>query len=186
MIEVIAEHSVDTFYLKEKSKILDAGCRGFEFTYALRKMGHSVWPIDCDDTLGSIDYYHCALTDKDGFTYLLRTNDSQAIRVTKVLTEEKVITRNLDSISKEFQISFWDLIKLDIEGSEYEVIMSLEKAPAKQISIEFHLHTGIYGFYEMNLMEDKLKGLGYKAVKHELTEQHGAGKNYWDSLFILQ
>jgi len=78
------------------------------------------------------------------------------------------------------------VIKIDIEGSEYEVIMSLEKAPAKQLSIEFHLHTGVYGHYEMTMMEDKLKALGYYPAQHERTSEHGAGFNYWDSLWILK
>ena len=79
----------------------------------------------------------------------------------------------------------WDVIKMDVEGAEYEIIMAQEKAPTKQWSIEFHLHTGIYTQKEMIEMEKKLMLLGYTAIQHELKAEHGAGYNYWDSLFVL-
>ena len=75
---------------------------------------------------------------------------------------------------------------MDVEGAEYEIIMSQYEAPAKQWSIEFHLHTGIYTQKQMKEMETKLFDLGYEAAHHKLTEEHGAGYNYWSSLFILR
>lgn len=92
----------------------------------------------------------------------------------------------LESFSKMVGIEFWDLIKMDIEGSEFNVIMSMTRPMAKQLSIEFHLHTDAYAQIGMQLMERQLKNLGYESVSHKLTEQYGAGYNYWDSLFILK
>jgi hypothetical protein len=56
---------------------------------------------------------------------------------------------------------------------------------ANQITIEFHLHTGQYGVDAVDSAIEKLKSLGYKILSHELTPQHGAGLNYWSSLFAL-
>ena len=82
-------------------------------------------------------------------------------------------------------MKYWDLIKVDIEGAEYEAIMALTKAIAKQISIEFHLHTGIYQEAQVEEMVAHLEKLGYTTVSHEKTSDHGLPPNYWSSLFIF-
>lgn len=188
-IEIIAEHSLIKSLLSTRGFIMDVGCRGFQFRDAMKAMGHKVYAIDCDkldDPLN--EYYRFALSDHTGFEFIHRSDDPQATKVKKVGTDEKIECMTIESFSKIRGPlhAIWDLIKLDIEGSEYEVIMSLTKAPAKQLSIEFHLHTGVYGSYEMVMMEDKLKALGYEFVQHDYTEQYGAGFNYWNSLFVLK
>jgi len=65
-------------------------------------------------------------------------------------------------------------------------LLAFVEPPAKQLSIEFHLHTGVYSYPEVALMVGKLKSLGYEVIRHELESRHGAGKNFWDSLFILR
>lgn len=184
-LERIHEHTVDTSLLPDGANILDIGCRGFLFTNYFNAIGgYNVYPVDID-YLGPEGYFQVAICDYNGFCTTIKTSDSQATRISKGRVGN-IHCRTLESFMKDVKIKFFDLIKIDVEGSEYEIIMSLDKAPAKQLSIEFHLHTGIYGYYEMTMMEDKLKALGYYAVQHELTEEHGAGKNYWDSLWILK
>ena len=179
----IAEHSVDLSLLPEKANILDIGCFGFAFTDAMRALGHTVFPVDIQ--LLDKEYFHCAISDYIGFCNAkMIGNDLQATRM--VRASSGIPCWTLEAFSDNQNIPFWDLIKIDVEGSEYEIIMSLSKAPAKQLSIEFHLHTQVYGQIEMRMMEDKLKALGYEAVSHDYTAQHGAGFNYWDSLFILK
>lgn len=188
-IETVAEHSFIPSLFTIGTKVLDAGCRGFQFAKEMERFKCRVWCIDADkievDEMGMYDML--ALSDFTGSGYLVKSDDKQATRIQKQpVTDYIVPCTTLKSLSVFYGVDFWDLIKLDIEGSEYEVIMSLEKAPAKQLSIEFHLHTGIYGHNEMTMMEDKLKALGYDFVQHEATERYGAGKNYWDSLFVLK
>lgn len=183
-MEVIAEHSVDLSLLPEKAKILDIGCLGFGFTDAMVALGHYVASVDIQMLPGGRDYFHCGISDYIGFCELeMVGTDIQATRL--VRSSRGIPCWTLEAFSQNHGVSFWDLIKIDVEGSEYEIIMSLEKAPAKQLSIEFHLHTGVYGQTEMLMMEDKLKSLGYEAVSHEYEERHCAGKDYWNSLFIL-
>lgn len=193
MIKTVAEHSFDESLIPQSGGIiLDLGCRGFQFKDYF-KSPHKVISVDIDDLIGS--YYHVAITDFNGTIAVERFSDPQATRVNKkmtvVPTPEEQPTRSvpcytLDSFLKYIEIDFVDLIKMDIEGSEYQVIMSMDRPMAKQLSIEFHLHTGQYSQYEMTLMEDKLKALGYIAIQHEMTDRHCAGMNYWDSLFILK
>ena len=183
MITVIAEHSVDLDLLQKESKVLDIGCRGFLFTDEMTRLGYNVFPVDIDQLPENRPYYRVAITDYDGKCGIHYENDKQATRI-KEGTEASCFT--LESFSSACGVDVWDLIKIDIEGAELQVIQSLKKAPAKQLSIEFHLHTGIYGVNEVRLMEAKLSALGYQTVSHEMTAQHGAGMNYWDSLFILK
>lgn len=189
MKTVISEHSVDLNLLPPQSSILDLGCRGFMFTHAMRNKGHHVWPVDMDHLAEGQAYYQAAVSNKDGKVGILTSNDPQATRIGPVSDGIAVIkSYTLHSLTEMFlgKRRRWDLIKMDIEGAEFEVIMSMDRPYATQLSVEFHLHTKIYGQVEMRLMENKLEGLGYKTVSHEYTEMHGAGNNYWDSLFILQ
>lgn len=179
-IQVIAEHSVNMDLLPEKSNILDAGCRGFEFTDYFRDLGHNVRAFDIDNFPGK-NYYMTAITGRTGRVGVKRFSDKNA---TKVCKGDDVCSETIENITKICQLDLWDLIKLDIEGSEKEVIMSLNKAPAKQLSIEFHAHCA-YGLEEIDKQVDKLISLGYDAVQHTIEKRHGLGFNAWDSLFIL-
>lgn len=181
-IETIAEHSVDVDLLPENAKILDLGCLGFLFTDEMRRLGHTVMSVDIQK-LDREDYFQIAISDKVGRVGVKRTKDAQAATITD---GDEIMCMDLNMLMLLSRVDFFDLIKIDIEGSEYEVIMSLDKAPARQISIEFHLHTGVYGENEMLLMENKLLYLGYFPVQHDKTKQHGLSYNYWDSLWILQ
>ena len=184
--QVIAEHSVDLSRLPEKANILDLGCRGFAFTHAMREMGHHVVPIDIDRLHDGQAYYQCAISDHDGKVAVLKSKDPQATRIDPD-HEGSIPCYTLETLTGNFlnKNQIWDLIKIDIEGAEYEVIMSMDRPMAKQLSIEFHCHTGQINQQQMTEMENKLKNLGYEAVSHSQSQQHGAGWNYWDSLFIL-
>lgn len=180
-IETVAEHSYCPDLLPENANILDLGCRGFLFTNYFRGNGHNVIAVDID-SFERTDYKQIAIAGHNGLVGIERGNDPQG---TRVKPGQEIPSLTLERFILIQEIEF-DLIKMDIEGSEYDVIMSLTKAPAKQLSIEFHLHTGVYGLAEVNEMVNKLESLGYKIMQHERTKAHGCGENYWDSLFILQ
>jgi len=185
--KLIAEHYVQLDKLRSPANILDLGCRGFEFTNYFDQRGDYVLPVDMDDRLlKDRKYLTLAISDYNGVTGIRRTNDPQATSM-KIDTHGEVVNvATLEALSAEVKVPYWDLIKIDVEGSEYQIIMSLKEALAQQISVEFHLHTGIYTQYHVDQMVNKLLSLGYKIVVHELTNQHGAGFNYWSSLFIRE
>jgi hypothetical protein len=182
IISEIHEHSVALNLLPPKANIIDIGCRNFLFCNYMRSLGHVVAPVDIDAFHNEV-YYRIAITGKDGRVGIHYSNDPQATRIKE---GDELLSMRLDTFMNSLGFDFCDLVKIDVEGAEYEIIMSLKKAPAKQLSIEFHLHTGIYGQSEMMIMESKLKSLGYTFAQHELTEAHGAGLNYWSSLFVLR
>lgn len=187
MIEVIAEHSVDLSLLPEKANILDLGCRGFLFFDELTRRGHYVAAIDVDKLDTYKPYAQAAVTSVNGgYVDIVKSKDPQGTTVKQSSIPTDVRSYTINGLCGVFGIQFWDLIKIDIEGSEYEVIMSLTEPPAKQLSIESHLHTGIYGDAQVKEMEDKLLSLGYFPVKHDKTQAHGMGWNYWDSLWVMK
>jgi hypothetical protein len=181
-IEIIAEHSVDLDLLPEKAKILDLGCRGFLFTDELRRLGHNVLAVDCDK-LEREDYFQIAISNKVGRVGIKRSNDPQA---TMIVEGSEVMCMDLKMLMLTARVEFFDLIKMDVEGAEYEVIMSMDRPYANQLSWEAHLRTGVYTMKEVDQMVSKLISLGYTPVKFELTKMHGLAANYWDNLFILK
>lgn len=182
-MKIIAEHKVDLKLLPERANILDLGCRGFEFTNYFRLKGHSVYPVDIDELDTDEKYFRVGITDINGKMGVQKSNDPQATTLTQ---GNDIVVYTLETFSALNGINKWDLIKMDVEGSEFNIIMGMTRPMATQLSIEFHLHTGVYSEIGMQLMERQLKALGYEIVSHELTNQHGAGFNYWDSLFILK
>lgn len=185
MIKVIAEHSVDLSLLPERANILDLGARGFLFTRAMMERGHHVFPVDADHLNEGHAYYQCAVSDYDGTAGTKKTADPQATTISK--HSGVVPCYTLTTLTQKLiGNNRWDLIKMDIEGSEKDVILSLDRKIATQLSIEFHLHTGKQTEADVEAMVAKLTSLGYKAVSHKKTSQHGAGLNFWDSLFVLE
>lgn len=186
-IQTIAEHKVAIDLLPEKANVLDLGCRNFIFCNEMRRLGHTVYPVDVDLLEGytpSKDYLRVAITGKaEQRVGIKRTNDPQA---TSIIEGDEIWTHTIESFSELAKVAFWDLIKMDVESSEKEIIMSMDRPMGTQISIEFHCHTGLYGLDTVKILVDKLSSLGYYAASHELTKQHGLGENFWDSLFILK
>lgn len=183
----VAEHYVAISELRSPANILDLGARDFNFTRYFDARGDYVLPVDIDPSLGNErPYLNYAVSNFNGICGIKRTADAQATRMTRTISGniENAECVTLERLLEITTVPYFDLIKMDIEGAEYEVIMSLTKAPAKQISCEFHIHTGAYSQPDVAIMVAKLHSLGYKTVTHELTNQHGAGLNFWSSLFI--
>ena len=76
----------------------------------------------------------------------------------------KVQMQNLETICKELGHSSIDVLKMDIEGSEYDIIPYLlnMKIPIEQLLIEFHHRFFEDGFSENKKVLEMLKDNGYK------------------------
>lgn len=187
-LQVIHEHTVDMDLLRtEPNEVIDIGCLGFGFTEFFDRRGDIVYPIDIQELKGR-HYDRVAITSYTGDIGVKVMGDAQATKVTKRQTESSytVPCYTLEDYMAKNGIEFADLIKIDCEGSEMEIILSLEKAPARMLSIEFHCHTGAYSKADVYKMVLWLESLGYKTVQHNYESRHGAGFNFWDSLFIHQ
>jgi len=195
-IKILGEHSIDVDLLTG-GICIDVGCRGFQFSEAMRDLGCSVHAYDIEPMTPpeGVRFGEVAVLDRSGLARYTDTKDQQA----KYVSEAgfAVECRDINSIiehcwcetDKEI-----DILKLDCEGSEYFILKHLhcyvqpKENPLacypRQLSIEFHMHChrALHDQYYEKCMQNLLKH--YVPVKHELTQAHGAGWNYWDSLWI--
>ena len=76
----------------------------------------------------------------------------------------RVQVKGLDSILAELGHNNIDVLKMDIEGAEYEVIEGLEHSPIrpKQILVEFHHRFPSVGVTKTRDAVRRLRGLGYR------------------------
>lgn len=81
-------------------------------------------------------------------------------------TEERFPVKRLSTIMRELGHGHIDLLKLDIEGSEYRVLNDIGNIGAKQILIDFHAKGVSAGFKCWKLKKAKIQLFlrGYRAV----------------------
>lgn len=128
---------------------------------------------------------------KDKIRFYL-SNNSEANSIYKPisnkygLTNQEIYTKmiDIDSIFSSFKIKEVDLIKMDIEGAEWDILKNFSKKDfdrVNQISVEFH------DFFNPSLREkseiciEKLKGLGYSFISKK--GRYMWGTPYKDCLF---
>lgn len=185
-IKQIAEHSVDVDLLTG-GICIDVGCRGFQFSEAMRDLGCEVVAIDIEnlDAPRGIFFLKYALSDRDGaLLHYKDTNDQQAKHISD--TGIPICSHDLNWFYEHTaKRKIVDVLKLDIEGSEYLVLSDPKFLPIpRQISVEFHehCHKDLHDKYFNTCMENLLKY--YEPVQHERYAAHGAGMNWWNSLFV--
>lgn len=179
MIQTIEEHSVDVDLLHKGSTVLDAGCRDFTFTDAMIKLGCNVYPVDID-LFPDRHYYRLALSDSDGTCGIVHTSDPQGKHI---CTGNELNMMTIKSFSDLVGINKWDLIKLDIEGSEINILKYAVHPIARQLSVEFHSHCGNQPQIELDKLIDYLSEW-YDVYNRNWENRYSAGYNYWDILFI--
>lgn len=185
MVEKIAEHYVDTSLLNG-GICIDVGCLGFEFSSEMKRRGLKVYAFDLAEMLEpeGVHFIKAAVRPKSGRIGIVKTADRQGWWVTEVSSSYPV---EAIALSKVYELAggIIDCLKIDAEGSEYQLLSDENFKPIpKQISVEFHMHCcrSIHDIYYEKCMENLL--MHYKPVVHELTEAHGLGFNYWSSLFV--
>ncbi|MDX9697931.1 MAG: FkbM family methyltransferase [Bacteroidales bacterium] len=86
-------------------------------------------------------------------------------------TTIKVPVKSLEEIMSNLSHSQIDILKMDIEGSEYEVIDCVidKKIPVKQILVEFHHRFPAIGIAKSKIAINKLNLAGYKIFHVSVT-----------------
>lgn len=193
-IKILGEHSVDTDLLTG-GVCIDVGCRGFEFSKWMFSLGCHVWAFDLEEMevppLAKMtgptrfEFIQAAVTVDGRTVKYVDTKDPQAKYLNDDRGTVEVWSESIYSLYRRLEGANLDILKLDCEGHEYFLLSDKDFVPkARQISVEFHMHChrALHDQYYDKCMEHLLKY--YEPVKHELTQAHGAGWNYWDSLFI--
>lgn len=82
-------------------------------------------------------------------------------------------------------IAHFDLIKLDCEGSEFQILENLWAPIATQITVEFHDFSQLSKWNELYYAWLWSQLPWYRVVQHELTKQ-GDHLGHWDSLLVAK
>lgn len=184
------------------SKVLDVGCRKFGFSNPLAALGCQVVALDPDDAVSlpvpkpkNISYLRFALVDREAqrLQKLIKWSYGEGNHLESIKgevppdhTKQVVQCRTIEEISEYCKIDFWDIVKLDCEGAEYQVLLDWPGPIANQITVEFHEHTGANS-KGVKMYEDIIEHLSqwYRTEQHERTVINNIA-NYWDSLFVLK
>ncbi len=205
-LRALSGHTVDLDRLPSHPVVLDVGCRGFDFTadiLALRP-GARIVAIDPDPIIERPDwlpvrcnFLKLALVhdkrDTSGYASY-STGEGNMLTDLDKYYDAKMLTvgcDNIVSVMDSVKVTHWDLVKLDCEGSEFDILANWPGPIADQISVEFHdgHPTKEYGphreqrdRYFADLWLRSLKD--YRIIQHEISKQ-GEWYGHWDTLLTL-
>jgi len=195
--------------------ILDAGCRGFsldDFFYS--KLSTRVINVDIDDlenglpfeidpvqktiravfsphgknNMSKTSYFKLGISNYNGLGEVKPCAiDPQATELISSKSPEiPVYVYTTERLKQLLNIEWWDFIKLDVEGEEYQILETGLHPMATQVSVEFHEHTArAIGKEKLDELLDKLS-IWYYIYNRNWESRHGAGFNYWDVLLIAK
>lgn len=205
-IQTFGEHSLDRDQIEAGGWIADVGCRRFDFSRAVVPLGCKVLALDPgtidDPQIDGVRFLNMALvadpnlrTDElyefggGAGSYLGHLGTQAKAKAIK----KTVRCIDINALMQQFEIQRFEAVKLDCEGSEYEILLRWPGPIAKQLSVEFHdFHESkrpkplerMGEYYDAMLAHI---GQWYDVVKHEQTSiRNIATPNYWDSLFVLK
>ncbi len=202
----LSGHTVDVDRLPEAPMVLDVGCRGFDFTADILRLRPKarVIAMDPDPIIERPDWLpvRCSFAQ----TALVHDNriasgyasystgegnmltDADSYYEAKML---RVVCMNITDLMWASKIERWDLVKLDCEGSEFDILANWPGPIADQISVEFHDgHPDLEGPHRFERtgyfahLFTKLERMGYGLLQHEMSKQ-GDWYGHWDTLLTL-
>lgn len=203
----LAEHTIEETIIDENGYILDLGCVNFGFTLEMKKLCNNIICVDPNPKIKKapegIIYERAAIShdSSDQMTEFFIYSDNQGCSLLnpekdwcRLIGKIEVPLLTIKDVMEKYNIKQFELIKFDIEGSEYSILSDIDWTISKQYSIEFHDFRNMNPFspnneiYYNNLKE-KMKDY-CDIITHEITDHpgfpDGLGKNYWDSLFLLK
>ena len=147
-LEKIATHTVDLDLFKG-GIVIDAGCRDFDFANAIAPMVERVYAFDpAPDVVNASDCRNIEFFNR------------AFVGIGHEGSRTLVVAGNGSRLTPDGEHSTWghsfltfpfthrsdcsrgfDCVKLDIEGSEYDVLLTWPGPVASQITVEYHEHT---------------------------------------------
>lgn len=182
-LHTIATHTIDLSLLNPHSLVLDAGCRGFDFSDEMIKLGcdvigldpsEDVWDKTAFDSFCRFALVGIGMPTK---ARLVEAGNGSRLTFEDAADRDEVETTTIKWLSDFY--GHFDVVKLDIEGSEYGVLLTWPGPVATQISVEYHEHTNLgKAVHGDDVYEriDKHLGQWYRKVKDDPM----------DTLFLLK
>jgi hypothetical protein len=192
--QLIGEHTIDVDLLPEEPLVLDVGCRYYDFCeeiFALRPKARIIAFDPATDVLppsppdSRIQFFHLALIEGSQDRVWMRPNGW----IVELTPQDGLVEVSVMSMAQLLsRWPYFDLIKLDCEGSEFQLLEHWPGPCATQINVEFHdiakSWEGVSGrvlpqSYFDGLMAGPLKD--YKVIQNE-PDHIG---NHTDCLLVL-
>lgn len=190
LVEVFNNHYfVGETTLKQGDIVVDLGANAGLFSVYVAdkaKKVYAVEPISLNYTIlleniklnkyeSKITPLKLAITDKEGIETFDLIDDAPANSLVMKTTrqsvgQERVQTTTLSNLILKNNISKIDFLKMDIEGSEYDVILTTDKAVFEiidKIAIELH---SVEKHFKHEIVE-KLRVFGYKVTYQRRTPE---------------
>jgi len=191
-IEVIDNHSVATDLLRGGA-VLDAGARGFRFSRWFAERGHKVYAFDPAPDIENLritnlNFYRMGLvgTGKPGDWHLVQCDDPEASYLKRGEADHFIATTDIQGIMSFCRIQMFDVVKLNVEGAEYDILESWPGPIARQVVVSFHEHTGRgRGREGCDLLVERMRQW-YDVPVHQWERRYCCSENYWDTLFTLR
>lgn len=198
----LASHTVDLDAIPERPVVLDVGCRGFDFTREMlqHRPGARIVAMDPDPAMPAdppegVTFLREALAGDGRATSRyadFSTGEGNFLcdRVPHYARSYTVMCVHITALMQRLAIPYWDVIKLDCEGSEFLILENWPGPIAGQLSIEFHDWTGPWKAkctpaYYQRLFAGPLQD--YEVLSHELsTVGPGPAWGHWDSVLRLR
>lgn len=196
-IRCIDEHTFDRNLLSGRLAI-DAGCRGWLFSIAMKGFGCETLALDIEnfypDVHEGIHFQNVALWDKPEYidahffgngtaNFLKGINGVPYNGPDRPSETKQVRAFTLKNVIEWCNCKEIDILKCDIEGSEYGVLMNItEDLLPRQISCEFHphCHTELHDKMYVKVLEHLAKW--YDISFHSQYPQYPS----MDTLFTLR
>ena len=175
--------------LSSHSTVIDVGC-SFEADFSIAMIEHhgaKAFAVDptlkhrpaliklCEKYKGRFEHLPFCISALDGVLvfYESKTNESGSIMPDhrNMLQDEtisyEVTSMTLRSLLKHIGLDSVDILKLDIEGAEYDLLGKIKKVdilPFKQIFVEFHHHAlPHHSESDTRRLVDKICDFGFKS-----------------------
>jgi FkbM family methyltransferase len=203
-MKTISEHSFLEEKIDSNGIVLDLGS-GKTMSFAIPIADYVSKVIAVDILKPTVEYNkskiyfeNYAVSTKEGIEKVILYKDSDATSIIDIFDEfnDAVDTflieiKPISYFMRKYNVDLFEIMKMDIEGSEYEILNNLNEPIAKQISVEFHDFRGMNkegNLFYKNLINKLEKW--YIISTHKYTHHPGFpvnhGWNYWDSLFVLK
>ncbi|MFP4173574.1 MAG: FkbM family methyltransferase [Candidatus Hydrogenedentota bacterium] len=191
-LESIARHTIETRFLGADSRVVDLGANEGAFAWeVIERFGCECAAAEAaPDVCRAIPdrpglrKYNLAITGSNGEVELQLSPRSTANSVFKrdgVHTASvKTPSQTLDSFIQQLGWDTVDLLKMDIEGSEIEVLRTCDEDALRrigQITVEFHDFMGLVPRDEVDSVMQRLQALGFYCIRM-------AGRGHEDTWFL--